>query len=100
MTDDINLETKEFNILGHTFKLGPDSENEPAALAAIENVLSQIEKIKEERPKISNDQVAILVALKLATQLESKTADYKKNISKLQSTAADALHLIEEVLPQ
>lgn len=90
----------EFDVLGYRVKLRPDADgSNDSADKVVELVRKEALKIKESAPGLDKGQVAILVALKLASEKISLEEDFKENLEQLQLSARDALQYIEEVSP-
>lgn len=87
----------EFNVLGCKVKVRPEqNEEKPNALAVINLVNAEIQQLKSGRPMLRDTDVAVLVALKIATEKMQLEDEYKTNIFKLESSLATALQAIEE----
>jgi hypothetical protein len=90
----------EFDVLGYRVKLKPDADgSNDSAEKIVDLVRSEAFKIQEHAPGLDKGQVAILVALKLASEKISLEDDFKENLEQLQLSARDALQYIEEVSP-
>ncbi len=94
----------DFVVLGHSVRLGPEPMNDEDDTSLLpEDVVSVVKqeakKIQDQAPGLSIGQVAVLVALKLASDKLRMEKDFKDNLLKLELTAKDALSYIEEVAP-
>ncbi|HLW57337.1 MAG TPA: cell division protein ZapA, partial [Bacteriovoracaceae bacterium] len=58
----------EFNVLGCRVKVRPDQEDSHIAKAVVDLVNSEIMELKSARPSLKDTDVAVLVALKMATE--------------------------------
>lgn len=85
----------EFNVLGCKVKCRPEQSDSHIAMAVIEQVNAEIQQLKNNRPMLRDTDVAVLVALKVATEKMQLEEEYKNNISKLESSLEHALHSIE-----
>lgn len=85
----------EFNVLGCRVKVQPDQEDSHIARAVVDLVNSEVIKLKSARPTLKDTDVAILVALKIATESKHLELEYKKNILMLEESLQKALELIE-----
>ena len=85
----------EFNVLGCRVKVQPDQEDSHIARAVVDLVNSEVIKLKSARPTLKDTDVAILVALKIATENKHLELEYKKNILMLEESLQKALELIE-----
>lgn len=95
-----NKEKLDFDVLGFKVKFRPDQfANEKMALDVVEYVREESAKIKDKVPHLDQGQVAILTALKIASEKISMESECKDAIEQLQVTAGDALKFIEEVSP-
>ena len=97
---DMHKEVKEFSVLGHSIRLkDSDTEGSVSPKEIVDLVMGEAEEIRKSVPGLADSQIAVLIALKLAEEKLSIERDYKTNIASLQSTALDALKLVEEVSP-
>jgi cell division protein ZapA (FtsZ GTPase activity inhibitor) len=85
----------EFNVLGCRVKVQPDQEDSHIARSVVDLVNSEVIKLKSARPTLKDTDVAILVALKIATENKHLELEYKKNILMLEESLQKALELIE-----
>lgn len=92
-------ENTEFNVLGYKVKFNSENEGEVAASRIVSLVLEEAEAIRAKAPNLENGQIAILTALKIASEKIASEDDYKKTVNEIQSNALHALNLIEEVSP-
>ena len=93
-----NTKDLEFEVLGFRVKFRPDGDAEQkGATAVVDRVSKEAEIIREKFPELSKGQVAVLVALKMAKELEQLDNEYHENINKIQTSANDALRFIEEI---
>ncbi|OUR93671.1 hypothetical protein A9Q84_19595 [Halobacteriovorax marinus] len=93
-------EEKEFNVLGYSIKLtAQEDETQVSAEETVGYVQQIAEEIRLKSPQLEAGQVAVLAALKIANERLTIERDFEQNISKLHSTACDALQFIEEVSP-
>lgn len=86
---------EEFNVLGCKVKVRPEQNDRPNALAVIDLVTAEIQQLKNARPMLRDTDVAVLVALKMATEKLQTEEEYKTNILKLESSLEQALQVIE-----
>ena len=96
MNDDNTL---EFTVLGQSVRFRTDGNNEGSAEPAVEYVKKVSQELQNKLSISDLNQLAVLTALKIAQDKINLEGDYKKDISDLQSTAKDALDMIEEVVP-
>ncbi|ATH09220.1 cell division protein ZapA [Halobacteriovorax marinus] len=93
-------EEKEFNVLGYKIKFTPDESEASISADEVVSYVQQItEEIRQKSPQLDIAQVATLAALKVANEKLSIEKDFENNISRLHTTACDALQFIEEVSP-
>ncbi len=85
----------EFNVLGCKVKVRPDQSDNHNALAVIDLVNAEIQQLKISRPLLRDTDVAVLVALKIATEKLQLEDEYKANIFKVESSLEEALQIIE-----
>jgi hypothetical protein len=90
-----------FEILGYELRLKQEEADHAVAPAeVIELVQREADLITENSPHLDRGKVALLVALKLASSKLSLEKEFSSNIQELQTTARDALHFIEELVPK
>lgn len=85
---------KEFSVLGCKVKYRPEQNDSHIAKAVIDLVLSEIQDLKTKRPMLKDTDVAVLVALKIATEKMQLEDEYKTNILKLESSLESALEIV------
>jgi cell division protein ZapA (FtsZ GTPase activity inhibitor) len=85
----------EFNVLGCKVKVRPEQNDSHIALAVIELINAEIQQLKSSRPMLRDTDVAVLVALKMATEKKQLEDEYKKNILKLEESLEQALEQLE-----
>lgn len=81
----------EFNVLGCKVKHRPEQNDSGAARAVIDLVMSEVQALKTARPGLRDTDVAVLIALKMATEKMQLEDEYKKNIFKLEESLETAL---------
>ncbi len=82
---------EEFNVLGCKVKYRPEQNDSQNAKAVIDTVLREVEDLKLKRPMLKDTDVAVLVALKLATERMQIEDEYRMNILKLEASLESAL---------
>lgn len=82
---------QEFNVLGCKVKYRPEQNDSHNAKAVIDLVLSEVDDLKSKRPMLRDTDVAVLVALKMATEKMQVEDEYKANILKLEQSLKMAL---------
>jgi cell division protein ZapA len=81
----------EFDVLGCKVKVKPEQNDSHMARAVIDQVMVEIQNLKVQRPGLRDTDVAVLVALKMATEKMQIEDEYKKNIFKLEESLETAL---------
>jgi cell division protein ZapA (FtsZ GTPase activity inhibitor) len=84
----------EFNVLGCKVRLGPDQSDMNNAKAVVDLVNAEIHQLKINRPLLRDTDVAVLVALKIATEKLQLAQEYKQNIFKLEESLEVALQAL------
>lgn len=84
----------EFNVLGCKVKYRPEQSDSHNAKAVIDLVMSEVQAIKSKRPMLKDTDVAVLVALKMATEKLQLEDEYKTNILKLEESLESALQIV------
>lgn len=85
---------KEFDVLGCKVKFRPELNDSHNAKAVIDLVLSEIQELKSKRPMLRDTDVAVLVALKMATEKMQIEDEYKNDILKLEASLETVLEAI------
>lgn len=80
----------EFNVLGCKVKVQPNKDDGKAKFV-IDSISAEISQLKSKRPMLRDTDVAVLVALKVATEKLELEDEYKKNIFKLEESLELAL---------
>lgn len=84
----------EFNVLGCKVKYRPEQNDSHIAKAVIDLVLSEVQDLKMKRPMLKDTDVAVLVALKVATEKLQLEDEYKTNVLKLEESLESALQAV------
>jgi cell division protein ZapA (FtsZ GTPase activity inhibitor) len=84
----------EFNVLGCKVRVRPDQNDSHNAKAVIDRVNAEIEHLKNSRPQLRDTDLAVLVALKIATEKMELEDEYKNTISKLEESLETALQAL------
>jgi cell division protein ZapA (FtsZ GTPase activity inhibitor) len=85
---------QEFDVLGCKVKYRPERNDNHNAKAVIDLVLSEVQELKSKRPMLRDTDVAVLVALKMATERMQIEDEYKTNILKLEESLETALQAV------
>lgn len=81
----------EYNVLGCKVRVKPDQNESANAKAVVELVNAEILALKSNRPQLRDTDLAVLVALKMATEKLQLQDEYKQNILKLEESLETAL---------
>lgn len=81
----------EFNVLGCKVRYNPEQDDGQVAKQVIELVQTEINALRTSRPGLKDTDVAVLVALKIATEMKQLEEEYKKNVFKLEESLETAL---------
>lgn len=84
----------EFNVLGCKVRHRPEQNDSHMAKAVIDLVQAEVTALKTARPSLRDTDVAVLVALKIATEKLQLEDEYKTNIFKLEESLETALQAI------
>ncbi len=84
----------EYNVLGCKVRLRPDQNDSHNAKAVIDLVNAEISALKINRPQLRDTDIAVLVALKMATEKLQLEDEYKQNIFKLEESLETALQAL------
>lgn len=91
--------TKEFEILGQKIRLNMNEQDGVNPIDVVQLVQEEVAAVREQSPKLSDTNIILLVALKLAEKNIGLRENFRNDIQHLETATADALHLIEEVSP-
>lgn len=86
---------EEYNVLGCKVKVRPDSTEGLDALAVVNLVNAEVMQLRSTRPSLRDTDVAVLVALKMATEKMQLENEYKANICRLETTLEKAIQMTE-----
>lgn len=90
--------TREFDVLGYRVKLAESSDSASATPEEIvEMVRQEAGAIQNRNPNLNRGQVAVLVALKLATDKTTINREFKESVHLLEGRAQTALREIEQL---
>ena len=97
---EINNEMLTFRVLGQEINFRPQQDDDDLSPSnVVELVNKEADEISRTLPHLDPNQVAVLVALKLAQDNLKSEITTKKELNKIRSSAMDALRFIEEVSP-
>ncbi len=85
---------QEYNVLGCKVTYKPEQNDNHNAKAVIDFVVNEINELKSKRPMLRDTDVAVLVALKIATDKLQLEDEYKTNILKLEESLETALQAL------
>jgi cell division protein ZapA (FtsZ GTPase activity inhibitor) len=85
----------EFNVLGCKVKYRPEQDDSHIALAVIDLINAEVQQLKASRPNLRDTDVAVLVALKMATEKKQIEEEYRQNILKLEESLEQAIQTID-----
>ena len=88
----------EFEILGSKVVINKDDSGVDPQII-VNKVLEEVQALKKVRPDLSNQSVATLVALKIASESLTLEKEYKENIERLENSVSEALNFIDELVP-
>lgn len=84
----------EYNVLGCKVRVRPDQNESANAKAVVELVNAEIQQLKSSRPQLRDTDLAVLVALKMATEKLQLQDEYRQNILKLEDSLETALQAL------
>jgi cell division protein ZapA (FtsZ GTPase activity inhibitor) len=84
----------EYNVLGCKVRVRPDQNDSHNAKAVVDLINAEIQQLKINRPQLRDTDVAVLVALKVATEKMQLEDEYKQNIFKLEESLETALQAL------
>lgn len=85
---------QEFNVLGCKVRVRPEQNDSHIAKAVIDLVDAEVNQLKISRPQARDTDLAVLVALKMATEKMQLEDEYKQNIFKLEESLETALQAL------
>jgi cell division protein ZapA (FtsZ GTPase activity inhibitor) len=95
----VSKEGLEYNILGCYVRIKSDQDNRETALRAITILQNEVDHLRSSNPELKDIDLAVLAALKLASEKVDIEVEYKENVLALKAGINDALNFIEEVSP-
>lgn len=84
----------EYSVLGCKVRVSPDKPDSHNAKLVVDHVNAEINQLKSARPQLKDTDVAVLVALQIATEKMQLEQEYKKNILKLEESLEAALQAL------
>jgi len=84
-------QVNEIDILGCRVKTRPEDNDKDIAESVIRLVQREINELQKARPQLKSTDVAVLVALKIATEKVKMEQDFKSEILKIESSLESAL---------
>ena len=81
----------EVDILGCHVKMRPSDSDRDVARAVIDLVSKEIAELQKARPSLRETDVAVLVALKMATDKVKLESEFKEPVLKLESSLEQAV---------
>lgn len=84
----------EYNVLGCKVRVRPDQNDSHNAKAVVDLINAEIKQLKINRPQLRDTDIAVLVALKVATEKMQLEDEYKQNIFKLEESLETALQAL------
>jgi D-arabinose 1-dehydrogenase-like Zn-dependent alcohol dehydrogenase len=95
-------EQTEFNILGFKLAYKPEKENpwlkEGSALKIVSNVQQEADNLRKMYPQLKNEQLCLLVALKMAEEKEIQWQKFSLQADEIEGTARSALAQLQAAL--
>ena len=88
----------EYELLGYKVRFRPTESSDVVPSEVVSLVLNEVEKIKSHS-ETHTDEAILLAALKFAADKIILEGEIKKDMTQLESSAEDALRLIEEAVP-
>ena len=84
-------QVSEIDILGCRVKTRPEDSDKDIAESVIQLVQKEVTELQKARPQLKPADVAVLVALKIATEKVKMEQDFKSVILKIESSVESAL---------
>jgi cell division protein ZapA (FtsZ GTPase activity inhibitor) len=81
---------QEFNILGCRVKYKPDEQDRDVAISVVEQVIFEVNALRNKNPGLRDTDVAVLIALKIATEKKN----VEKELANLLDTVENNLQLV------
>ncbi len=87
----IKGQENDIEILGCRIKTSSDDNDRDVAQAVISLVQNEVAELQKARPSMRSTDVAVLVALKMATEKVKLENEYKNTVLSLESSMEKAL---------
>ncbi len=84
-------QVSEIDILGCRVKTRPGDSDNDIADSVVRMVQKEVLELQKARPQLKSTDVAVLVALKIATEKVKMEQDFKSVILKIESSVESAL---------
>lgn len=98
--DNLREDQIVYEVLGHTLRLKRDESLAGITPSEVVGyVQTEISAILKKSPQLSESQIAVLVALKIAGDKLALEKEYRENVNLFKSEANEALRYIEEISP-
>lgn len=85
----------EYNILGCPVRLKSGESDFNTAKLAVDMVNKEIESLRLKSPNLSNTDIAVLTALKLASDKVHGDVEFKTSLSTLKSGIREAIDFLD-----
>lgn len=85
----------EYNILGCPIRLKDGESDFDTAKLAVDMVNNEIEALKLKSPNLSNTDIAVLTALKLASEKVQVDDEFKASLGTLKTGIKEAISFLE-----
>ncbi len=96
------IQQKEFNILGFKLAYRPEKENpwlqEGTAAKIVNNVQREADELRKLYPQLKQEQLCLLVALKMAEEKEIQQQKFALKSGDIESIARSALSQLQVAL--
>ena len=93
-----NKKVLEYKILGSTVRIASDTAGD-TAVEAVNLVREEIKSLRDSNRVLKDIDIAVLVALKMASERINVSSEYKENILSLRAGVSDALNVVNEISP-
>jgi cell division protein ZapA (FtsZ GTPase activity inhibitor) len=86
----------DVEILGCRIKTRPEDNERDVARAVVQLVQKEVAELKKSRPEMRSTDVAVLVALKMATEKVKLEQEFKTTVLRLEGSMEQAMSQLQQ----
>jgi cell division protein ZapA (FtsZ GTPase activity inhibitor) len=86
----------DVEVLGCRIKIRPEDNERDVARAVVQLVQKEVAELKKARPEMRSTDVAVLVALKMATEKVKLEQEFKTTVLRLEGSMEQAMSQLQQ----